>query len=287
MAADTTLGTTGDTMTDPASSEPVAEAGEHPTVFAVRDLSVNYGQFRAVRDVNLDIRRHEITAFIGPSGCGKTTVLRCFNRMNDLIESARVEGSLRYHGVDLYDPAVDPVEVRRRIGMVFQKPNPFPKSIYENIAFGPRIAGTKSGLDDIVEHALRRAALWDEVKDRLSASAMGLSGGQQQRLCIARAIAVSPEVVLMDEPCSALDPIATARIEDLMQELKHDYTIVIVTHNMQQAARVSDRTAFFVTEVNPESDTRTGLLVEYDRTDKIFSNPTDERTENYVTGRFG
>jgi phosphate transport system ATP-binding protein len=207
--------------------------------------------------------------------------------MNDLIEGARVDGQVLYHGVDLYDPAIDPVEVRKRIGMVFQKPNPFPKSIYDNVAFGPKLAGLKGSMDERVEAALRRAALWDEVRDRLKKSAMGLSGGQQQRLCIARAIAVEPEVVLMDEPCSALDPIATARIEDLMQELKADYTIVIVTHNMQQAARVSDRTAFFTTEVNETSDTRTGVLVEYDVTDKIFSNPSDERTENYVTGRFG
>jgi phosphate transport system ATP-binding protein len=256
-------------------------------VFDVRDLDVYYGEFRAVRDVNLEVHQHEITAFIGPSGCGKSTVLRCFDRMNDLIESARVDGKIFYHGIDLYDPRIDPVEVRKRIGMVFQKPNPFPKSIYDNIAFGPRLAGNKGNLDDIVEHALRRAALWDEVKDRLKKSAMGLSGGQQQRLCIARAVAVEPEVILMDEPCSALDPIATARIEDLMQELKSDYTILIVTHNMQQAARVSDRTAFFTTEVNSESDTRTGVLVEFDSTDKIFSAPADERTENYVTGRFG
>ncbi|MDQ2648686.1 MAG: phosphate ABC transporter ATP-binding protein PstB [Actinomycetota bacterium] len=256
-------------------------------VFDIADLSVFYGDFRAVRDVSIQVHRHEITAFIGPSGCGKTTVLRCLNRMNDLIETARVEGSVRYHGVDLYDREVNPVEVRRRIGMVFQKPNPFPKSIYDNVAYGPRIAGLKGNMDDIVERALRGAGLWDEVKSRLKASGLGLSGGQQQRLCIARAIATDPEVLLMDEPCSALDPIATARIEDLMQEIKDQFTIVIVTHNMQQAARVSDRTAFFTTEVNPESDTRTGLLVECDSTDKVFSNPTDERTENYVTGRFG
>jgi phosphate transport system ATP-binding protein len=256
-------------------------------VFDVSDLAVYYGEFRAVRDVNVAINRHEITAFIGPSGCGKTTVLRCFNRMNDLIDIARVEGKVTYHGVDLYDRAVNPVEVRRRIGMVFQKPNPFPKSIYENVAYGPKVAGVKGNMDDIVEKALRGAGLWDEVKSRLKASGMGLSGGQQQRLCIARAIATDPEVLLMDEPCSALDPIATARIEDLMQEIKDQYTIIIVTHNMQQAARVSDRTAFFTTEVNPESDTRTGLLVEVDTTDKMFSNPSDERTENYVTGRFG
>ena len=235
------------------------------------------------------MREHEITAFIGPSGCGKTTVLRCFNRMNDLIETARVEGTINYHGANLYDRNVDAVEVRRRIGMVFQKPNPFPKSIYDNIAFGPRIGGVrkKGELDDVVEQSLRGAALWEEVKDRLKSSGMGLSGGQQQRLCIARAIAVNPEVILMDEPCSALDPIATARIEDLMQEIKAKYTILIVTHNMQQAARVSDRTAFFTTEVNPESDRRTGVLVEYDLTEKIFSKPADERTENYITGRFG
>jgi phosphate transport system ATP-binding protein len=256
-------------------------------VFDVADLSVYYGAFRAVRDVHIQVHRNEITAFIGPSGCGKTTVLRCLNRMNDLIDGARVVGDVRYHGVDLYDREVNPVEVRRRIGMVFQKPNPFPKSIYDNVAYGPRIAGVKKGLDDIVERALRGAGLWEEVKSRLKASGMGLSGGQQQRLCIARAIATDPEVLLMDEPCSALDPIATARIEDLMQEIKDQYTIVIVTHNMQQAARVSDRTAFFTTEVNPESDTRTGLLVELDSTDRMFSNPSDERTENYVTGRFG
>ncbi|MEY2424395.1 MAG: phosphate transport system ATP-binding protein [Acidimicrobiaceae bacterium] len=259
----------------------------YPVVFDVKDLSVFYGSFRAVRDVGLPIRKHEVTAFIGPSGCGKTTVLRCFNRMNDLIDGARVEGTLTYHGVDLYDPKVNPVEVRRRIGMVFQKPNPFPKSIYDNVAYGPRIGGQKGDLDEIVEQALRRSALWDEVKDRLKKSALGLSGGQQQRLCIARAIAVNPEVILMDEPCSALDPIATGRIEDLMSEIKLDYTIVIVTHNMQQAARISDRCAFFTTEVNETSDVRTGVLVECDRTEKIFANPTDERTENYVTGRFG
>ncbi len=256
-------------------------------VFGARDVSVYYGDFRAVRDVNVDVYEHQITAFIGPSGCGKTTVLRCFNRMNDLIDAARVEGSVTYRGVDLYHRDVNPVEVRRRIGMVFQKPNPFPKSIYENVAYGPKVAGIKGNMDDIVEKALRSAGLWDEVKSRLKVSGMSLSGGQQQRLCIARAIATEPEVLLMDEPCSALDPIATARIEDLMQQIKNEFTIVIVTHNMQQAARVSDRTAFFTTEVNSESDTRTGLLVEVDETDKIFSKPSDERTENYVTGRFG
>ncbi len=268
-----------------APTAPPAEARE--VVFDVRGLNVYYGDFRAVRDVNIHIGRQEITAFIGPSGCGKTTVLRCFNRMNDLIDVARVEGSITYHGVDLYDREVNPVEVRRRIGMVFQKPNPFPKSIYDNVAYGPRIAGVKGNMDDIVERALRGAALWDEAKDRLKASGLSLSGGQQQRLCIARAIANDPEVLLMDEPCSALDPIATARIEDLMQEIKNQFTIIIVTHNMQQAARVSDRTAFFTTEINSDSDTRTGLLVECDTTDKMFSNPSDDRTENYITGRFG
>jgi phosphate transport system ATP-binding protein len=260
-----------------------------PVVFEVRDLSVFYSDFRAVREVNLDVRQHEITAFIGPSGCGKTTVLRCLNRMNDLIAGARPEGTILYHGVDLYGPKVDPVEVRRRIGMVFQKPNPFPKSIFDNVAYGPRLLGTKrkGELEGLVEQSLQKAALWDEVKDRLKDSANGLSGGQQQRLCIARAIATRPDVLLMDEPCSALDPIATARIEDLMQEIKDEFTIVIVTHNMQQAARVSDATAFYSTEVNPESDRRTGLLVEFDRTETIFTNPSDERTENYITGRFG
>jgi phosphate transport system ATP-binding protein len=268
---------------------PVEAPASEKMVFTTKDLAVYYGAFRAVRDVDLEIRQHEITAFIGPSGCGKSTVIRCFDRMNDLIAGARVEGKVLYHGVDLYGPDVDAVEVRRRIGMVFQKPNPFPKSIYDNLAFGPRLNGIKkrSELDAIVERSLKRAALWDEVKDRLKESAMGLSGGQQQRLCIARCVAVEPEVILMDEPCSALDPIATARIEELMQEIKVDYTIVIVTHNMQQAARVSDRTAFFTTEVNPDGDRRTGRLVEYNPTVKIFANPDDERTEQYVTGRFG
>ena len=258
-------------------------------VLEAQDLAVYYGNFRAVRGVDLSLRRGRITAFIGPSGCGKSTVLRCFNRMNDLIPGARIEGRVSYHGIDLYGPDADAGEVRRRIGMVFQKPNPFPKSIYENVAFGLRVNGRpkKSELDDVVEKSLRGAALWDEVKDRLKASALGLSGGQQQRLCIARAMAIEPEVVLMDEPCSALDPIATARIEDLMQEIKQQYTIIIVTHNMQQAARVSDYTAFFTTEVNSQSDRRTGVLVEYDRTEKMFSRPSDERTEAYVTGRFG
>ena len=269
-----------------ARSEVGAETGKN-VVFDVRDVSVYYGDFRAIRNVTLPIYRNEITALIGPSGCGKTTFIRCLNRMNDLIEGARVEGTLLYHGVDLYDPKVDPVEVRRRIGMVFQKPNPFPKSIYDNIAFGPKIAGYKGKMDDLVEESLRRAALWDEVKGKLKESGLALSGGQQQRLCIARAIATRPDVILMDEPCSALDPIATQRIEDLMQELVSEYTIVIVTHNMQQAARVSDRTAFFTVEVLDEGGQRTGRVVEYDQTETIFTNPSDPRTEDYVTGRFG
>ena len=270
----------------PAATMP-SPTTEQDVVFRSRDVNVYYGDFRAVRGVSFDVHKNEIMALIGPSGCGKTTVLRCYNRMNDLISGARVTGTITYHGVDLYDERVDPVEVRRRIGMVFQKPNPFPKSIYDNVAYGPRVAGHKKGLDDIVENSLRKAALWEEVSDRLNDSALGLSGGQQQRLCIARAIAVGPDVLLMDEPCSALDPIATARIEDLMQEIKQDYTIMIVTHNMQQAARVSDRTAFFTTDIGSVNDTRTGILVEVDATQKMFSNPFDERTENYVTGRFG
>jgi phosphate transport system ATP-binding protein len=236
----------------------------------------------------MTIRKNEITALIGPSGCGKTTVLRCLNRTNDLIQGARVEGSVLYHGIDLYGPKVEPVEVRRRIGMVFQKPNPFPKSIYDNIAFGPRVGGFKGDMDELVERSLRRAALWDEVKRDLKASAMALSGGQQQRLCIARCIAVEPDVILMDEPCSALDPVSTLRIEELMDELVSEYTIVIVTHNMQQAARVSDRTGFFtVAEGQDEKDHRIGILVEFDSTTTVFTNPSDSRTEAYVTGRFG
>jgi phosphate transport system ATP-binding protein len=257
-----------------------------PIVFDVAGLSVYYNDFRAVRDVDIPVRQHEITALIGPSGCGKSTVLRCFNRMNDLIEGARVEGSVRYHGVDIYQDGVDPVEVRRRVGMVFQKPNPFPKSIYDNVAFGPRVGGFKGDMDRLVEESLRRAALWDEVKDKLRESGMALSGGQQQRLCIARAIATSPDVVLMDEPCSALDPIATLRIEELMLELKNDYTIVIVTHNMQQAARVSDRTAFFSVNVGAEGQ-RTGYLVEFNNTEQLFTTPREKDTEDYITGRFG
>ncbi len=268
-------------------TEPDVQLAPPTDVFTVEDLNVYYGELRAVADVNLKVREREITAFIGPSGCGKSTVLRCFNRMNDLIEIARVEGTVLYHDIDLYDPQIDPVAVRRRIGMVFQKPNPFPKSIYDNIAFGPRVAGMKGNLDELVEQSLRNAGLWDEVKDRLDDSALGMSGGQQHRLCIARAIAVNPDVLLMDEPCSALDPIATGRIEELMKEIKDRYTIVIVTHNMQQAARVSDRTAFFTAEVDEATGQRRGRLVEYDETGTIFSNPADERTEAYVTGRFG
>ncbi len=255
-------------------------------VFELRDVGVSYFGTDAVAGVTLEVHGHEITALIGPSGCGKSTLLRSFNRMNDLVAGARVAGRISYHGHDLYGPGVDPVEVRRRIGMVFQRPNPFPKSIYDNVAFGPRITGRRKGLDEIVEEALVNAALWDEVKAKLKKSAFTLSGGQQQRLCIARCLAVQPEVILMDEPCSALDPIATSRIEDLMADLKRDYTIVIVTHNMQQAARVSDMTAFMTAEVD-EHDRRVGRLVEYDATDQIFTNPSDARTEGYITGRFG
>jgi phosphate transport system ATP-binding protein len=259
---------------------------DRPLIFDVGKLTVYYGSFRAVRDVDMEIRENQITALIGPSGCGKSTVLRCFNRMNDLIETARVEGKVEYHGVDLYGEKVDPVEVRRRIGMVFQKPNPFPKSIYENIVYGPKIAGWKGNYDDLVEESLTKAALWDEVKDKLKESGMALSGGQQQRLCIARAIATSPDVVLMDEPCSSLDPIATLKIEELMLELKKDYTIVIVTHNMQQAARISDQTAFFSVNVDDEGQ-RTGYLVEFSQTEQIFTTPSQKQTEDYITGRFG
>jgi phosphate transport system ATP-binding protein len=271
---------------DMATGRVVEARDDTALVFDVRALSVWYGANQAVREVSLPIERNRITALIGPSGCGKTTVLRCLNRMNDLIEGVRIEGSVRYHGVDLYDPDVDPVEVRRRIGMVFQKPNPFPKSIRDNVTFGPKIGGRRHDLDALVEEALTRAALWDEVKDKLDQSAMALSGGQQQRLCIARAIATRPDVILMDEPCSALDPIATAKIEDLMQQLRSDYTIVIVTHNMQQAARVSGRTAFFTVDVD-EAGRRVGTVVEFDRTETIFTNPADPRTEAYITGRFG
>jgi phosphate transport system ATP-binding protein len=252
------------------------------------DVDVYYGNFRAVSGVNLSFGRNEITALIGPSGCGKSTLLRSLNRMNDLVLGARVEGKVTFHGEDIYARNVDPIEVRRRIGMVFQKPNPFPKSIYDNVAYGPRVIGMKvKSMDDVVEQALTHAALWDEVKDKLKQSAFGLSGGQQQRLCIARTIAINPEVILMDEPCSALDPIATARIEDLMEELAKEYTIVIVTHNMQQAARVADRTAFFTALPSEQTGDRTGILVEYDKTTKIFENPADKRTEDYISGRFG
>jgi phosphate transport system ATP-binding protein len=256
-------------------------------LFGVEDLTVSYAGLPALKHVSLDIYKNFITAFIGPSGCGKSTFIRCFNRMNDLIPTAAVQGTVRYHGADLYAKDVDPVEVRKRIGMVFQKPNPFPKSIYDNVAFGPRILHMVGSLDERVEQALRHAALWDEVKNRLRASALSLSGGQQQRLCIARCLAVEPDVILMDEPASALDPISTTAIEDLMHDLKQEYAIVIVTHNMQQAARVADMTAFFSVEVDEEQDHRTGILVEYDTTPTIFTQPSDKRTEGYVTGRFG
>jgi phosphate transport system ATP-binding protein len=268
------------TLTTPAARAADAPITRDP-VFSVHDLAVSYGRSTAIRNVNLDIYKNAITAIIGPSGCGKSTFLRSLNRMNDLVPSARIDGEIRYHGVDLYGRGVDAIEVRRRIGMVFQRPNPFPKSIYDNVAYGLRVQGMKNDLDGRVEKALRGAALWDEVKDRLKKSALGLSGGQQQRLCIARAIAVEPDVILLDEPASALDPIATGAIEDLMHDLRADYTLVIVTHNMQQAARVADMTAFFTLVEGA------GTLVEYDRTDKIFTQPADERTEGYVTGRFG
>jgi phosphate transport system ATP-binding protein len=260
--------------------------GPVQTIFDVRDVDVYYGSHKAVTGVNLDLPQRQITALIGPSGCGKSTFIRCLNRMNDLIPSARVDGQIIYHGQDLYASNIDPVQVRKRIGMVFQKPNPFPKSIFDNIAFGPRLLGMKGNMDEIVERALKRGALWDEVKDRLKTNAFGMSGGQQQRLCIARALATEPDVLLMDEPCSALDPISTGRIEDLMLELKQTYSIVIVTHNMQQAARVSDMTAFFTVQMS-ENEQRTGHVVEYAATDKIFTNPDDPRTEEYVTGKVG
>ena len=273
-----------------AHAEAARELPELPPepVMEAQKLNVYYGDFHAVHDVNLQFGRNEITALIGPSGCGKSTVLRCLNRMNDLVSGARVEGQVTYHGQNIYGKNVDPIAVRTQIGMVFQKPNPFPKSIYDNIAYGPRVTGMKvSNMDDLVEEALNGAALWDEVKDKLKQSAYGLSGGQQQRLCIARTIATKPDVILMDEPCSALDPIATSRIEDLMLELRSDYTIIIVTHNMQQAARVSDRTAFFTARPDETTGNRTGLLVEFDQTGRIFSNPSDQRTEDYISGRFG
>jgi phosphate transport system ATP-binding protein len=263
------------------------EAGARRNIFEANGVEVAYGGKPAVTEVDIGLAEHEITALIGPSGCGKSTFLRCLNRMNDLIPAASVTGSIVYHGQDLYAKDIDPVSVRKRIGMVFQKPNPFPKSIYENIAFGPRVIGMKGDMDEIVERALQRAALWDEVKDRLKTNAFGMSGGQQQRLCIARALATSPDVLLMDEPCSALDPISTGKIEELMIEIKRDYSIVIVTHNMQQAARVSDWTAFFTVDLSAGEANRVGRLVEYNPTEKIFTTPDDERTEQYVTGKFG
>jgi phosphate transport system ATP-binding protein len=269
-----------------ARERELPEPALREVVFDVSDLGVSYNGKPALKGVSLQVYRNFVTAFIGPSGCGKSTFIRCFNHMNDLIPGAKIHGKIDYHGTDLYGRDVDPVEVRRRIGMVFQKPNPFPKSIYDNVAFGPRVLGMTDRLNERVERALDQAALWDEVKDRLKASALSLSGGQQQRLCIARCLAVEPEVILMDEPASALDPIATTRIEDLMHELKKDYTIVVVTHNMQQAARVADMTAFFSVE-RAEEGRRTGILVEYDATPKIFTQPSDQRTEDYVTGRFG
>jgi phosphate transport system ATP-binding protein len=262
------------------------EAGKEK-VFELKGIEVLYSGVPAVKGIAMDIGRNEVTAMIGPSGCGKSTLLRCLNRMNDLIPTAEVQGELLYRGEDLYGPSVDPVQVRKLIGMVFQKPNPFPKSIYDNVAFGPRVLGRKEKLDEVVEKALRGAALWDEVKDRLKDNAFGLSGGQQQRLCIARCIAVEPDVILMDEPCSALDPISTGKIEDLMIELKEQFSIVIVTHNMQQAARVSDRTAFLMTELDATESTRWGRLVEYDVTERVFTNPSDKRTEDYVSGKVG
>jgi phosphate transport system ATP-binding protein len=273
----------------PSAFQPQPDSPAGETIFDVRGVSISYGAFKAVTDVSLAIHEREVTAFIGSSGSGKTTVLRAFNRMNDLIPGARLEGEMHYRGQSLYSGDVSPIAVRRRIGMVFQKPNPFPKSIYDNVAYGPRINGerNKGRLNEIVERSLRRAALWDEVKNRLNMSGLSLSGGQAQRLCIARTIAVEPDVVLMDEPASALDPIATGAIEDLMRDLKSQYTIVIVTHNMQQATRVSDRTAFFSVLTDATSDTRTGVLVEYGRTEQIFHDPQDPRTQAYVTGRIG
>jgi phosphate transport system ATP-binding protein len=262
-------------------------SGKREKVFELQGVGVQYAGVSAVKDISMDVHRNDVTALIGPSGCGKSTLIRCLNRMNDLIPGAEVKGELLYHGEDLYGPTVDPVQVRKLIGMVFQKPNPFPKSIYDNIAFGPRVLGRKENLDETVENALRGAALWDEAKDRLDDNAFGLSGGQQQRLCIARCIAVQPDTILMDEPCSALDPISTGKIEDLMIELKEQFSIVIVTHNMQQAARVSDRTAFLMVELDADEQHRWGRLVEYDETEKIFTNPGDKRTEDYVSGKVG
>jgi len=272
-------------QTEASGQKPAA--GTREAIYDLDDVGVAYGGVPAVREVTFPIYQHEITALIGPSGCGKSTLIRCLNRMNDLIPAAAVTGTVAYHGQNLYDDDIDPVQVRKHIGMVFQKPNPFPKTIYDNIAFGPRVLGMDGNMDEIVESALRRGALWDEVKDRLKTNAFGMSGGQQQRLCIARALATSPDVILMDEPCSALDPISTGRIEDLMLELKENYSIVIVTHNMQQAARVSNMTAFFTVELDADEKQRTGRVVEYDETEKVFTNPSDERTEAYVTGKVG
>ncbi len=283
----TPAGREGQVQTLQAEAEGMRPGSRREPIFELDRVGVQYGGVPAVREVDLPIYQNEITALIGPSGCGKSTLLRCLNRMNDLIPSAEVSGQVRYHGDDLYGKDVDPVQVRKRIGMVFQKPNPFPKSIYDNVAFGPRVLGTKGDTDEIVETALRRGALWDEVKDRLKTNAFGMSGGQQQRLCIARALATDPDVILMDEPCSALDPISTGRIEDLMLELKEAYSIVIVTHNMQQAARVSRMTAFFTVELDEDEKHRTGRVVEYDETEKVFTNPSDARTEAYVTGKVG
>ncbi len=274
-------------VVQPDQFQKPGSASSVETVFELQSISVSYGGNPAVKEVSMDVHEHEVTALIGPSGCGKSTLIRCLNRMNDLVPSAEVTGQLLYHGEDLYGPKVDPVQVRKLIGMVFQKPNPFPKSIYENIAFGPKIIGMQGDMDEIVEKALRGAALWDEVKDRLHTNAFGMSGGQQQRLCIARCIAVEPDVILMDEPCSALDPISTGKIEDLMIELKREFSIVIVTHNMQQAARVSDRTAFLMVELDATEQNRWGRIVEYDDTEKIFTNPSDRRTEDYVSGKVG
>jgi len=271
---------------DPRNADEGVDVWAKDKVFEVNDVTVSYSDKAAVKGVTMDIYQNEVTALIGPSGCGKSTLLRCLNRMNDLVSSARVDGEILYHGQDLYGPKVDPVQVRKMIGMVFQKPNPFPKSIYENIAFGPKVLGLDN-IEERVETALKGAALWDEVKDRLKDNAYGMSGGQQQRLCIARTMAVDPEVILMDEPCSALDPISTGKIEDLMAELKEQFSIVIVTHNMQQAARVSDKTAFLIVELDSTENNRWGQLVEYNETEKIFTNPEDQRTEDYVTGKVG
>ena len=274
--------TTTATIPTPDAAAPAEPFSPADTALSVKGLHMRYGAFHALRDINLQVRRRAVTALIGPSGSGKSTLLRCFNRMNDLVPGARVEGQVLFNGEDIYHPSVDPTEVHLRVGMVFQKPNPFPKSVYDNVAFGLRINGFKGNMDEAVERSLRRAALWDEVKDRLKQSGLALSGGQQQRLCIARAVAVQPDVILMDEPASALDPISTLAIEELMRELSRDYTIVVVTHNMQQAARASDWTAFMTM-----GEDRAGRLVEFGQTQQIFTNPRDERTEGYITGRFG